>query len=252
MFSRNFRLQKVGGFRWLRENYNFFHVAFSIDELIVLDVTRGERDEDKFHECIQFLTEECFIPIAAGGGIRTLEQARSLLNFGADKIVVNTLLAQDSNIIAEIAKEFGQQSLVASIDVKLKDKIPTVWNNNGSVEWKMNFSKVLSNIENLPIGELYLNSMDRDGTGFGYQTEMLDFIPNQFSVPVILAGGAGKYTHFSDALQDERVDAVATANLFNFIGDGLEVARLNLLCDGYNLAEWNVELISSLRNICAD
>ena len=106
MLSRNFRLQKVGDLQWLKKNYNFSHIAFSIDELIILDVTRGERNEEKFHDHVRSLNEECFIPIAAGGGIRTLEQARRLLRSGADKVVINTLLAENSSVITKISKEF--------------------------------------------------------------------------------------------------------------------------------------------------
>jgi cyclase len=119
MLSRNFRLQKIGDLQWLKKNYNFSHITFSIDELIILDVTRGERNEELFHEHVRLLNEECFVPIAAGGGIREVEQARKLLHSGADKVVINTLLIEDVDVISEIAKEFGQQSIVASVDVKL-------------------------------------------------------------------------------------------------------------------------------------
>ena len=112
----------------------------------------------------------------------------------------------------------------------------------------MDLTKWLENIERLPIGELYLNSVDRDGTGHGYQTELIDQIPDLFSIPVILAGGAGKYSHFSEGLQYERVDAVATANLFNFIGDGLEKNREKLLDENFNLATWDINLATSLKN----
>ena len=90
MLSRNFRLQKVGNLRWLQKNYNFSQITFSIDELIVLDVSRDGRDEEKFRDCVRLLTEECFVPIAAGGGIRALDQAQKLLHSGADKVVLNT------------------------------------------------------------------------------------------------------------------------------------------------------------------
>ena len=247
MLSRNFRLQKVGDLQWLKKNYNFSHIAFSIDELIILDVTRGERNEDKFYDCVKSLSEECFIPIAAGGGIRTLEQGRKLLFFGADKVVLNYLVIKNPDIVSEIAKEFGQQSIVASVDVKITGQEFTTWIDNGGVKCEQNLPKILNNIESLPIGELYLNSIDRDGTGNGFQIELLDCVPNLFPIPVILAGGAGKYMHFSEALKDARVDAVATAHLFNFIGDGLEENRNKLINENFDLVKWNVNLVTNLR-----
>jgi len=93
MLSRNFRLQKVGGLSWLKKNYDFSQVAFSIDELIVLDVSRGERDLAQFCEHLKGLADGCFVPIAAGGGVRSLADARMLLRSGADKVVVNTPVA---------------------------------------------------------------------------------------------------------------------------------------------------------------
>ena len=248
MLSRNFRLQKIGNMQWLKKNYNFSHISFSIDELIILDVTRGERNEETFYEHVRLLNDECFVPIAAGGGIREVEQARKLLHSGADKVVTNTLLFEDSDIISKIGREFGQQSIVASVDVKLINGEFTVWTDNGSVKQNVSLTKWLENIDRLPIGEVYLNSVDRDGTGHGYQTELIEQIPDLFSIPVILAGGAGKYSHFSEVLLHERVDAVATANLFNFIGDGLENNRKKLLDENFNLPTWDINLAISLRN----
>ena len=124
----------------------------------------------------------------------------------------------------------------------------TVWTDNGSVKQNTSLTRWLENIESLPIGEVYLNSVDRDGTGHGYQTELIKKIPDLFSTPIILAGGAGKYSHFSEVLQYERVDAVATANLFNFIGDGLEKNRKKLLDENFNLATWDINLATDLKN----
>ncbi|MBT5399688.1 imidazole glycerol phosphate synthase subunit HisF [bacterium] len=248
MLSRNFRLQKVGDLHWLKRNYNFSDIAFSIDELIILDVTRGNRNEERFYEHVRFFTEECFVPIASGGGIRTLEQASQLIYSGADKVVVNTLVVENPNIIIDIATKFGAQCIVASIDVGLANNKFNIWTDNGSVKQEIGITELLNNIASLPIGELYLNSINHDGTGHGYENELLDFIPDKFPIPVILAGGAGKYKHFANALQDERVDAVATAHLFNFVGNGLQEAREQLLNDKFNLAVWDVNLAKYLAN----
>lgn len=93
------------------------------------------------------------------------------------------------------------------------------------------------------------NSIDKDGTGQGYLFEILDLLPHQISMPVILAGGAGKYHHLLDGLRDNRVDAVATAHLFNFVGNGLKTARDALLSNGCNLAKWNSSIAAKYKNI---
>jgi cyclase len=247
MLSRNFRLQKVGDLRWLKENYDFSRIAFSIDELIILDVSRGDRDEEKFCEHVRSLSGECFIPIAAGGGIRNIEQAQKLLYSGADKIVVNSLLAKDEDAITKIASKFGQQCLVASVDVKKTGDGLRCFVENGTTMLSTSLAKYLKDIILLPIGELYLNSMDRDGTGQGYDYDLLDSLPTPMHIPVILAGGAGKDTHLIEGLNDGRVDAVGTAHLFNFVGDGLINARNSLYKIGMNLAKWDIQAAMNLK-----
>lgn len=239
MLSRNFRLQKVGDLRWLQKNYNFSSVAFSIDELILLDVTRGERDIIIFCEHLKSLTEGCFVPIAAGGGVRSINHAKTLLRSGADKVVINTPLFNNPELIKDLAAEFGQQCLVASLDIKLNDdKKYQLWMENGTKPVPGNLSDWLEKINGYPVGEIYLNSIDQDGTGQGFDLKMLDYVPESFSIPVIIAGGAGKYQHFAEGLSDLRVDAVATAHLFNFVGDGLKKARQGLKKENFKLAEW--------------
>ena len=104
MLSRNFLLQQVGNLDWLRRNYNFFQISCSIDELIVLNVSRENPDQNLFSEHIKELTKECFIPIAAGGRIRTIDDAKKLLRSGADKVVVNTPLFKNKDLVIDLSK----------------------------------------------------------------------------------------------------------------------------------------------------
>ena len=244
MLSRNFRLQKVGDLKWLQTNYNFSHISFSIDELIVLDVTRGEKDTRAFSAALQALTEGCFVPIAAGGAVRTIEHARTLLRSGADKVVINTALYEDEPFVKDLASEFGQQCIVASVDVK---RTPNgsyqAWTECGSKCMEGSSDYWIDQITNNAVGEIYLNSMDRDGTGQGYDMQLLDLLPQHMPKPVILAGGVGSATHLAEGLADPRVDAVATANLFNFVGDGLKQARQSLIAVGVELPIWDIKLL---------
>ncbi len=235
MLSRNFRLQKVGDINWLEKNYGFSNVGFSIDELIVLDVSRNERNRDEFSEVLKTLTNDCFAPIAAGGGINSVEDATKLLRSGADKIVVNSSLHNNRKLISELAQEFGRQCIIASVDCKQIEGNFFIVTNNGSNVTDLTLTKFLEQCSDLAIGEICINSIDRDGTGNGFQIELLDCLPELFEIPVIISGGVGNYSHLAEGLQDARVDAVATANLLNFMGDGLASARSQLVNLGIDL-----------------
>ena len=242
--SRNFRLQKVGDLAWLQTHYNFSKISYSIDELIVLDVSRTERSPAAFCDALKALTQGCFVPIAAGGGIRSIEAAHHLLRSGADKIVVNTALFENEALIADLASEFGQQCIVAAIDIK---RAPNgdfqIWVESGAICLDGSASSRASKAARGPIGELYLNSMDRDGTGQGYDFQLLELIGADINKPVILAGGAGNAAHLAEGLANQRVDAVATAHLFNFVGDGLKNARQTLIAGGIDLPVWDIHLL---------
>ena len=239
MLSRNFRLQRVGNVEWLQRNYNFAHIAFFIDELIVLDVTRGQRHPDTFCETLKSLTASCFVPIAAGGGVRSVGQARQLLRSGADKIVVNSPLFDCPEFVKELAQEFGQQCVIGSVDLKRHHAGGyRILTESGTRPIELEPGIALHWLDEQWVGELYLNSIDQDGTGQGYDLALLDQLPTTCSVPVIMAGGVGNGVHLALGLADPRVDAVATAHLFNFVGDGLQRARESLVKQGYRLAVW--------------
>lgn len=248
MLSRNFRLQKVGNLDWLKKNYNFSKVSFSIDELVLLDVTRTRKDHENFLNHVRALSEVCFIPIAAGGGIRDVEYAHKLVNNGADKIVINSLVGQNIDKINSIVRELGSQCVLASVDVKKDKNEYKVFTENGTLEQSVPLQEWLIKLAKVPVGEVYLNSIDRDGTGQGFQKELLEFIPSGFQLPIILSGGAGKYQHFISGLEDNKVDAVATAHLFNFIGSSLEDSRAELLDEGFDLAKWDISICESIKD----
>jgi len=236
--SRNFRLQKVGNINWLERNYKFKDISFSLDELIVLDASKKEKDIKEFAKTIERLVDDVFIPISAGGGIRCMEDAKLLFDSGADKIVLNTALYTDKDLVNRLVKQYGSQSIIASIDCKLIDNNLKVFIENGTLEIDMKLEEYIIYLESLNIGEIYLNSIEKDGTGFGYDFETIDNISQKINVPLIIAGGAGNEEHLENGLSRETVNAVATANLFNFIGDGLPKARQKILDNKGNIARW--------------
>ena len=239
MQSRNFRLQKVGNLNWLEKNYKFQSIAFSLDELIVLNASKTEKNIAEFATTVSNLVNNVFIPIAAGGGIRTLEDAELLFNSGADKLVINTALVQSPELVKTLVKQYGSQSIVASIDYKKVSDTFAVYIKNGTFKIEMSLIEYIKYLDNLEVGEIYLNSIEKDGTGFGYDFETIKSLENEIKIPLIIAGGAGNESHLIEGLQLSAVSAVATANLFNFIGDGLPNARRKILDLNINIANFN-------------
>ena len=239
VLSRNFRLQKVGNIEWLKQNYNFKKTALSLDELIILNVRPSSQNFNIFCEQVKEISRDCFIPISAGGGIRNLDDAKKLLKNGADKIVLNSIIYSDRSTVIDIAKNLGKQCLVGSVDFKKENSIYNVYINSGEKKIKNNLQNYIQRIEDLPIGEIYLNSIDNDGTGQGLDLNALDNIPENFNLPLIIAGGVGNWKHIYKGLFEKRVDAVSTANLFNFVNDGLYNARNNIFDSGINIPIWS-------------
>ena len=236
--SRNFRLQRVGDVDWLKTNYKFQNISFSLDELIVLNASRNKKNIEEFGAVVTRLVRNVFIPIAAGGGIRNMQDVELLFNSGADKVVLNSCLHDDPSLVKEIVQRYGSQSVIASIDYKLIDDHARVYIHDGSFEINKSMSNYLSHIGELGVGEILLNSIDKDGTGFGYDLASIKKYSNEINIPLIIMGGAGNENHLNEGLSIEGVSAVATANLFNFIGDGLPQARQFMLKEGANLAKW--------------
>lgn len=236
--SRNFRLQKVGNINWLERNYKFKEIAFSLDELIVLNASRENKNIEKFSLTLSKLVDNVFIPIAAGGGIRNVEDAKLLFDSGADKIVLNTVLYTDPNLVKELVKLYGSQSIIASIDYKSIDNVYKVYIKDGKEELDLELEQYIKYLEDLNVGEIYLNSIDKDGTGFGYDLKTIEKVSEIISIPLIIAGGAGNEQHLQSGLDMKYVNAVATANLFNFVGDGLPKARQKILNNKGNIAKW--------------
>jgi cyclase len=238
MQSRNFRLQRVGDINWLERNYKFQKISFSLDELIVVDATKDNKDIKKFSEAVKRLVNDVFIPVAAGGGIRRVEDAELLFNNGADKVILNSTLYETPELAKSIIEKYGAQSLVASVDYKLVDGVPIVYINDGSVPISMSLDEYLTYLEALGVGEILLNSIQQDGTGFGYDLSTIQKYGQSISVPLLIMGGAGNERHLLDGLKQDGVSAVVTANLFNFIGNGLPNARKYMLENNANLARW--------------
>lgn len=241
MLSRNFFLQSVGDIDWIKEYYDFDSISASIDELVVLNVGEHQSDLDSFSKQLIQLTKNCFIPVAAGGGIRKIKDAALILDSGADKLVLNTPIIEDPDLIRSLVERYGSQCIVASIDYKNLDNKREVYISNGAKATGLSVKEVIGLAQELKVGEIYLTCIDKDGTGMGYDLDFLKGIVNFSKVPIILSGGAGHGNHLSEGFTDCLADAVSTANLFNFMTGGLQRARNHMIKDGINLAQWNLD-----------
>jgi len=242
MLSRNFRIQTVGDLEWLKEYYNFNAIAFSIDELIVLNVERKQKNIEKFSKHLIQLSKNCFLPISAGGGIRSLDDAYKLLNSGVDKLVVNTHLIDNPDLVSSLAGTFGNQCIIASIDCKKEEKEYIVYTNNGLKNTGLTLEKAIQRATSSGIGEIYLTSIERDGTGQGLDMDLIKRAGALTKLPIIASGGVGKYEHFVECIKEGY--AASTANIYNFIVDGLIKARQFIQKQGIELAIWDYNLKS--------
>ena len=226
LISRNFQIQKIGNIDWLKKNYNFKEIANAIDELVVLNI--GKKDNlsfDIFCNTLKEITKGIFVPVSAGGGINSIDKAKKILRSGADKIIINSLPLSKDKKIKEFVKVFGSQCVVISIDLIRKSKNNyKMWENNKKKQINIKIKDYLKYLLSYKIGEIYLTSIDKDGTGQGYDFDMLKFFQN-LPVPIIISGGAGNWKHLYEGLQHQNIDAVSTANLLNFVDKGLLISE---------------------------
>lgn len=239
MLSRNFQLQNVGDISWLEKNYKFFETSKYIDEIVILNVEKGSRNATEFGEVVKRVVSKSFIPVTAGGGITCKNDAAILFTSGADKILINSLYLSDPGIVKEIILEYGSQAVVAGVDYRKSSDNLFVFTNNGQDNTNIELEDYLNIINKVGVGEIYLNSIMQDGTGQGYDLEIINRISTKVQVPVIAAGGAGKPEHFVEVLLNS-ADAAATANLFNFVGNGLKNARIFIKDKGIKIPQWDI------------
>jgi cyclase len=236
--SRNFRIQRAGDLRWIERHYNFRVIADAIDELVVLNVSRDDKRSDSFAAQVAELSRGCFMPLAAGGGVRSVGEARALLRSGADKIVVNTPLFDEPDLVRALAREFGGQCVVASIDYLRRGDRLEVMTDCGARATGLEVRGAVERAVALGAGEVLLTSIEQDGTGFGYDLPAMREVVSYCPLPVIASGGVGSYQHLADWLVEPSGRAACTANIFNFLGGGLLEARQHLVERGVDLATW--------------
>jgi cyclase len=187
------------------------------DELVILDITASHEERRSLIHVIESVADNIFIPLTVGGGVRTAEDVRDMLNAGADRVSLNTAAVQRPEVLTEAAARFGTQCVVAAIDARRKPdgggwEVYIYGGRQGTGRDAILWSK---EVEQRGAGEILLTSMDRDGTQVGYDIDLLRAVTSAVSIPVIASGGAGVLQHFADALTAGGASAVLAASLFH-------------------------------------
>lgn len=189
------------------------------DELVFLDITASSDARATVIDMVEKVAENVFIPFTVGGGIRTVEDFRTILRAGADKISINSSAINTPDLISDAAYKFGSQCVVVAIDAKRRTDGSgwNVYKNGGRIDTGLDAVEWAMEAEKRGAGEILLTSMDGDGTKAGYQLDLTRTIAEHVSIPVIASGGAGQLSHFYDALSDKgKADAALAASLFHY------------------------------------
>lgn len=188
------------------------------DELTFLDITASSDARNTVIDMVSRVAENVFIPFTVGGGIRSIDDFRSLLRAGADKISINSSAINTPSLISEAAVKFGSQCVVVAIDAKRRED-GSGWNiykNGGRIDTGLDAIEWAIKVNELGAGEILLTSMDCDGTKAGYDIELTALVAENVSIPVIASGGAGTIEHFYEALTAGKADAALAASLFHY------------------------------------
>lgn len=189
------------------------------DELIFLDITASKENRTIPVDLVKRVGDEAFMPISVGGGINTIEQAKEMLNVGAEKVVINTAGVKNPKVITEIAKTFGNQSIAVSIDVK-KDLFGKyhIYGKSGSEKSDMDLVAHAKKMRDLGAGEIIINNIDNDGVMKGYDIELIKLISSNVDIPVVALGGAGNEQDFVDCIKFGKASAAAAGSMFVYYG----------------------------------
>ena len=194
-----------------------FYSENGADEICFLDITASNENRNTILDVVKKTSEQCFVPLTVGGGVRNLDDISNLLNSGADKVSINTAAVNNKNIVKESAENFGSQCTVIAIDAKKTNKnkweVFTHGGRNSTGKDALNYAK---EVEELGAGEILLTSMDRDGTKKGYDLELTELISDSVSIPVIASGGVGNLEHLYDGFKKGKASAALAASIFHF------------------------------------
>lgn len=194
------------------------HSASGADEIVLLDISAAHERRATLLDTVRRAARQLFIPFTAGGGIRTLEDAAAVFSAGADKISINSAALKDPTLITQIADRFGSQAVVVAIDAKQSGQTShwEAFTHGGRAGTGRDAVAWAQDAESRGAGEILLTSMDRDGTGAGFDCELTRTVADSVRIPVIASGGAGGAEHFVEVFREGHADAALAASIFHY------------------------------------
>jgi cyclase len=210
------------------------------DEITFLDITASSDDRETMVHMVEHVANEVFIPLTVGGGIRTIDDVRNMLNAGADKVAINTAAVFNPEFVREVAEKVGSQCIVVAIDAKQvsKDGEPLRWEiftHGGRKPTGLDAVEWARKMVDYGAGEILLTSMDRDGTKVGFDLALTRAISDAVSVPVIASGGVGNLDHLADGVIEGHADAVLAASIFHFAEYSIHEAKQHMADRGIEM-----------------
>jgi cyclase len=202
------------------EDFARYYYENGADELFYQDVVASLYDRNSLNDLISRTAKEIFIPLTVGGGIRTVEDIRSILRAGADKVCINTAAIKNPDLIKEASRVFGSSTIVVAIEaIKQTDGKYLAYTDNGREHSGLEIIEWAKKVEELGAGEIVITSVDQEGSGLGFDIELTKNVSNAVSIPVIAHGGAGNEEDVCNVIQEGNADAVALASIlhYNFI-----------------------------------
>ncbi len=233
--------KKIGNVVNEIQRYNHWN----IDELFLINISRKKdfdtnRQDHKIQavksldEILNLVSKECFMPLTFGGGIRNYKTIKKLINEGADKVVINTMLHTDSEAVIEAVRSFGSQAIVGCIDYKCNNNILEFYTDNGSKKLNLKFDDLISHLNYIGVGEIFLNSIDNDGKGEGYDIEIIKKFISSIDLPIVACGGASSIYDFKQLSKIEGISGIAAGNMFHFTENIYPRAKKELINSNLN------------------
>jgi cyclase len=208
------------------------HSASGADEIVLLDITATHQKRATLIETVKRTARELFVPFTVGGGVRTLEDASAIFDAGADKISINSAAIADPSLITCIAQRFGSQAVIVAIDAKRNGIGFTAFTAGGRQNSRNDAVEWAKEAEGRGAGEILLTSMDRDGTGAGFDCELTKAVSEAVRIPVIASGGAGSADDFVQVFREGAADAALAASIFHFRVSSISELKRQLLTAG--------------------